>query len=151
MTPANLLHRPSQLPTNKLSVGCFVLDRLLGGGIPTEGITEIIDESGIGKTQMALQLIVTSQMPVCHGGLNGCSLYLYSDISFPYRRLVQIASRTPYSGIYNPGRVFMQAVQDVDQLLDVISRLDSEVHNSNIKLIIVDSIASIFRCAYSNS
>lgn len=41
---------------NKISLGCPILDKCLGGGILTKGITEIFGESSSGKTQLCLQL-----------------------------------------------------------------------------------------------
>ncbi|KAI5355866.1 hypothetical protein L3X38_008761 [Prunus dulcis] len=57
MTPQNLmlLH----LSTPKLSIGCPILDDCLGGGIPCNSITELVGESGYGKTQLCLQLTTT--------------------------------------------------------------------------------------------
>lgn len=54
----------------RLSVGCPVLDQLLRGGLPVGGITELAGESGAGKTQLALQLCLSVQYPVQHGGLS---------------------------------------------------------------------------------
>lgn len=54
----------------RLSTGCPVLDQLLRGGLPVGGVTELSGESGAGKTQLALQLCLSVQYPVVHGGLN---------------------------------------------------------------------------------
>lgn len=60
----------SRLDTGlRLSVGCPLLDELLRGGLPTGGIVELSGESGAGKTQLALQLCLSVQLPVQHGGL----------------------------------------------------------------------------------
>lgn len=150
MTPLNLLRLPTEMPSTKLTLGCRILDRLLGGGIPTETITEIVGEAGIGKTQLALQLLLTAQLPIRRGGLGGASLYLHSDFSFPFRRLNQLASSTRYGTTINLDKIFIHSVPTVDHMFDVLSRLDVCVRNLNIKLIIVDSIASMFRGVYEN-
>ena len=41
------------------------------GGILSRGITEISGESASGKTQFALQLSLTAQLPETSGGLDG--------------------------------------------------------------------------------
>lgn len=46
-----------------------MLDRLLGGGLPLDGITELAGCSSAGKTQLALQLCLAVQFPQRHGGL----------------------------------------------------------------------------------
>lgn len=53
----------------RLSLGCPVLDVLLRGGLPLDGITELAGHSSAGKTQLALQLCLAVQLPRCHGGL----------------------------------------------------------------------------------
>lgn len=53
----------------RLSLGCPILDGLLGGGLPLEGITELAGHSSAGKTQLALQLCLAVQFPQRHGGL----------------------------------------------------------------------------------
>ena len=53
----------------RLSVGCGLLDSLLRGGLLVSGLTEIAGTSAAGKTQLCLQLCLTSQLPRSHGGL----------------------------------------------------------------------------------
>ncbi|GMH16640.1 hypothetical protein Nepgr_018481 [Nepenthes gracilis] len=67
MKPANLLHRQN-LTTQKCTLDCPVLDRFLFGGIPCNTVTEIVAESGCGKTQLCLQLLLSSQLPTSLGG-----------------------------------------------------------------------------------
>ncbi|XP_063217933.1 uncharacterized protein LOC134528327 isoform X2 [Bacillus rossius redtenbacheri] len=52
-----------------LSVGCPRLDRFLGGGVATRGVTELAGESGSGKTQLCLQMCLSVQRPREAGGL----------------------------------------------------------------------------------
>lgn len=51
-----------------LTTGCSKLDVKLKGGIPCRGITQIYGAAGTGKTQLALQLCLTVQLPVTTGG-----------------------------------------------------------------------------------
>lgn len=53
-----------------LSTGCLQVDRLLRGGVPSRGITELAGQSGSGKTQLCLQLALTVQLPFSSGGLD---------------------------------------------------------------------------------
>jgi DNA-repair protein XRCC3 len=46
-----------------LLTGCSILDYFLRGGICRKGITQIYGKSGTGKTQFALQLCITAQIP----------------------------------------------------------------------------------------
>lgn len=52
-----------------LTTGCSKLDAMLKGGIPCRGITQIYGAAGTGKTQLALQLCLTVQLPIIKGGL----------------------------------------------------------------------------------
>lgn len=52
-----------------LTTGCARLDAKLRGGIPCRGITQIYGAAGTGKTQLALQLCLTVQLPITAGGL----------------------------------------------------------------------------------
>lgn len=45
-----------------LSTGCDKIDALLRGGLSRRGINEIYGEAGCGKTQLALQLCLSSQI-----------------------------------------------------------------------------------------
>ena len=67
----HLLRQEGPFPEQhqRLSLGCPVLDALLRGGLPLDGITELAGRSSAGKTQLALQLCLAVQLPRHHGGL----------------------------------------------------------------------------------
>lgn len=52
-----------------LTTGCSKFDTLLEGGITNRGITQIYGAASTGKTQLALQLCLTVQLPKTEGGL----------------------------------------------------------------------------------
>lgn len=52
-----------------VTTGCSNLDAILKGGIPCRGITQFYGAAGTGKTQLALQLCLTVQLPITAGGL----------------------------------------------------------------------------------
>lgn len=54
--------------TLKITTGCKALDCLLEGGVETGSIIEVYGESGVGKSQFAFTLAVTSQLPLDKGG-----------------------------------------------------------------------------------
>lgn len=60
-----------------VTTGCHQLDDFLGGGVPVRGITEVTGESGSGKTQLALQLALHAQLPLCSGGLGKGTVRFY--------------------------------------------------------------------------
>lgn len=70
-TALQLYRQEEEFPEQhqRLSLGCPVLDGLLRGGLPLDGITELAGRSSAGKTQLALQLCLAVQLPRQHGGL----------------------------------------------------------------------------------
>jgi RecA/RadA recombinase len=73
------------------TTGCNGVDSFLGGGIPMQGLTEICGESGAGKTQMCMQLLLTAQRSLERHGLNGKTLFLSCEGLFPIRRLQELS------------------------------------------------------------
>ncbi|KAF6147061.1 hypothetical protein GIB67_036780 [Kingdonia uniflora] len=151
--PQDLLH----LATQKCTLGCAILDRVLVGGIPCNSITEIVSESGCGKTQLCLQLLLTAQLPISRGGLSSSSLYFHSEFPFPSRRLHQLSLSFPTSQ-ENPNpldRIFVRGVQSAEELLGLLDRIDTIIVNppSNVpvKLVVIDSIAALFRSEFDNT
>ncbi|KAJ4709327.1 DNA repair Rad51-like protein [Melia azedarach] len=161
MKPQNLLHRP--FTAQKCTIGCPVLDRCLGGGIPCNSITELVAESGLGKTQFCLQLSLSAQLPTSYGGLSASSIYLHTEFPFPIRRLHQLSAafRSSKSSIlanndHDPcDYIYVQSVQSVDHLLDIMPNIESFIRNSKsrlpIRLIVIDSIAALFRSDFENT
>ncbi|KAK9705827.1 hypothetical protein RND81_07G085000 [Saponaria officinalis] len=150
--------------TQKLTLNCPILDRFLAGGIPCNSITEIVAESGSGKTQLCLQLLLAAQLPVDCGGFAASSLFIYTEFPFPHRRLRQLSqsfahSRGGYFGnsSYDPlSNVLVHGVHDADQLFDVLLKLDSFLVRRNVgrwpvRVIVIDSIAAVFRSEFENT
>lgn len=151
MKPEDLLRHPLPTQTPKLTLGCPLLDRLLDGGVPCGSITEIVAESGTGKTQLSLQLLLAAQLPASRGGLSASSLYLHSEFPFPFRRLHQLSFCRPHLP-HNPlDRIFVEPLHSINHLLDLLPRLDFLVPKLNIKLIVIDSIAALFRGEFENT
>lgn len=160
MRPATLQVRPRLTP--KLTTGSPALDRHLAGGFPCGSVTEIAGESGSGKTQLCLQIALLTQLPPSLGGLSASSLFLYSEFPFPSRRLNQLAQsllstrRSQFARPYNPlDHVFVHPLQTADHLLDELPRIESFIESSRarlpVRLIVIDSIAALFRSEFDNT
>ena len=131
-----------------LTTGCTSLDRLLGGGVETQSITEFYGEFGTGKSQICQQLCVTVQLPVEQGGLDGGALYIDTENTFRPDRIKQIA---PKFGL-NPEEalrriIFAEAYTSNHQMV-LLENSDEVIKENNIRLIIVDSVMSHFRSEY---
>jgi DNA repair protein RadB len=121
---------PSFIPT-----GCISLDKLLGGGFPTEAVSLIYGEAETGKTSLAVQCAVN-----CARRGNK-SLFIDTDGTFSYERLSQIAEYdyqkiSPLMIIMRP-TTFQEQSTAIDQLEKVIT--------NKFGLLIVDTVTSLYR------
>jgi len=135
----------------RLSTGSKNLDRLMGGGLRSGVLTQFFGKNGSGKTQVCFSLCVTAQMAQEDGGLDGAVMYLDTEGSFRSARLTQIAEGQGYDEEQvNKIRenVHVYSVTSHEQQMDIIKRLDSLTKDKNIKLIIIDSVISLFRAEY---
>ncbi|ELR12339.1 Rad51l1 protein [Acanthamoeba castellanii str. Neff] len=100
-------------------------------------------------------MAVQACLPVEEGGLGGCVVYIDTEAAFSPKRLVEILTKR-YPRYAEAGNVhsllqpFTQrvTVYRVDSTTDLMSRLDSleeTIIENNVKLIVVDSIASVAR------
>ena len=65
----------------RITTGSSTLDKIIGGGVETQGVTEVFGEFGSGKSQIAHQLCVNVQLLPEQGGLNGKACLLYTSPS----------------------------------------------------------------------
>lgn len=139
----------------RLSTGCEIIDSKLGGGIPALPITEICGEAGVGKTQLLLSLALTAQLPVDKGGLGGGVLYLCTEGSVPVTRLKDILDEKPELkekiGEQALDHILLEErIDDAEALWRCIyERIPCLLEAGFVKLVIIDSIAALFRGEFS--
>lgn len=130
----------SVLPFNVDSI-----DRLMGGGIDVGSLTEIFGEAGSGKTQLCLQLALNCAIPLDQQGLGGQVVYVSTDKDFPLKRIEEMArTRSVSKALVN---VLVSKFNTKSSLEFFIAhQLPSLLEcRPLIKLLIIDSIAGIFR------
>ncbi|XP_038077515.1 DNA repair protein XRCC3-like [Patiria miniata] len=140
-----------------LRTGCEVLDGFLRGGILTPGITEIAGESAAGKTQLCMQLCLSVQRSTENGGLAGGAVYICTEDVFPSKRLHQLIQNfqkkldaTECRQLKLGDNIFIEHLSEIDQLVHCIQyRIPLLLKQSQVKLIVVDSVAALFRCEFS--
>ncbi|XP_064938928.1 DNA repair protein XRCC3 homolog isoform X1 [Musa acuminata AAA Group] len=141
------------LPAQKLTLGCPVLDRLLRGGLPVGSVTEIAGESAAGKTQLCLQLLLAALLPPSRGGLSAASLFIHSEFPFPIRRLHALSSSSSAADPLD--HIFVAAAHSPDDLLSLLAAVDGLLARPPthlpVRLIVVDSIAALFRSDFDNN
>jgi len=135
----------------KLSLGCPLLDACLKGGLTNNGITEIAGEAGSGKTQLCLQLCFQVQWPESQGGLNGSAVYITSE-DLPMKRMYQIGSAYAKSPSVSTDRIFVETASTMEQQRTCFAtRLPILLQRAPVKLVVVDSIAALFRTEFESS
>ena len=142
-----VLLEPMQISSNYsneiLSTGCNKLDEVLKGGIRTKMITEIAGSSSSGKTQLSLQLLLQATLSEDIGGLGGSSAY-FTTKDLPLTRLKQISiQRYQNENLLN--NIIVQHVQNEEELYKNLQNLSEIIEKKNIKLLIIDSITSLYR------
>jgi len=145
----------SSLSEPRLFTGSEVLDKSLlrGIGLPVGSghLIEVAGEAGTGKTQWALQLTTS-----CVLNLEAPVIFICSERNFPSDRLCEIAmERGGVKGDLDRetalqdtllGSVVVESVRCVSEAMALFeSRLEWLVRQIHPRLIMVDSIAGVFR------
>jgi DNA-repair protein XRCC3 len=136
-----------------LAFGCEHLNENLRGGL-RKGITELSGESGAGKTQLALQLLLQVQMPTGEGGLEGGAFFLSTEGEMPVDRLNQMQEglkrKHPWAASFDfMEHIYITKVESVEEQEQVVmTRLPLLLEHKHIKLIVIDSIAGLFRVEF---
>jgi len=107
-----------------ISTGFLELDKILGGGVPLGGITEIFGDWGVGKSTLAYHIIASAQKK----GVLACLIDADKSLERTYAEAC---------GIKADELLFSQACDfSLRQVFDVIR----EVVYSDAKLIVLDSL-----------
>lgn len=90
---ADVLKQRSKV--GKLKFNIETLDKLLGGGVETQSITEFYGEFGSGKSQVTHQLSVNVQLAEENGGLGGRAVFIDSEDTFRPERIAEMVNGLP--------------------------------------------------------
>ncbi|PKS09733.1 hypothetical protein jhhlp_004354 [Lomentospora prolificans] len=130
------------------------LDAALGGGVPTGYVTEITGESGAGKTQFLLSLLLAVQLPPPHG-LSRSALYISTESPLSTRRLAQMLSANPLIKRLDPERrptldnILSTVTADLESQDHILQfQVPVEVERRNVGLIVLDSVAANYRAEF---
>jgi len=132
----------------RLTTSSEDFDKLLNGGLETQAITEAFGEFGSGKSQIAMQLAVNVQLPVEKGGLGGKCLYIDSEHTFRPERVLQMAENMGVDGNDALKNIIIARAYSSDDQMLMAEQANDIVRKDNIKLIVVDSLISLFRAEY---
>lgn len=130
------------------------LDAALGGGIPPGYLVEITGESGAGKTQVLLTLLLASQLspPL---GLGKSAVYISTEAVLATTRLTQLlASHPALNSLHVDERPSLSRILSI-QTPDLESQehilryqLPVAIKKHNVGLVILDSVAANYRAEF---
>lgn len=126
------------LPRSILKFGISFLDLLMGGGLPSNAITEIYGPAGSGKTQICIKLLATTILSDRQANI----LYISTQERFAIERLTDFL---PYDVDHTEflDRVHLQYFTEPEEEHHFINYfLYQQMKEYNYKLIIYDGIAS---------
>ncbi|QDS76813.1 hypothetical protein FKW77_002653 [Venturia effusa] len=130
------------------------LDLALGGGIPTGYMTEITGESGAGKTQFLLTLLLAAQLPKPYG-LSRSALYISTEAALSTNRLSQllltnpILSSLPADEQPHLNRILSIQTPDLESQDHILRfQVPVAIARQNVGLVVIDSIAANYRAEF---
>ncbi|MFX0061139.1 MAG: DNA repair and recombination protein RadA [Candidatus Hermodarchaeota archaeon] len=139
----------------RITTGSESLDQLFGGGIESAALTELYGEYRTGKTQICLQLCVSSQLPVSEGGLRGEEdsedvkvVYIDTEGTFRPERVLSFCERFGIDSQDVLKNIMVGRAFNSDHQMVLADKAARQAQTENIGLMIVDSLVSHFRAEY---
>jgi len=132
----------------KITTGSESLDALIGGGVETKAITEVYGRFATGKSQLAFQLCVNVQLPQEKHGLDGNALFIDTEGTFRPERVKDIAKAKGIDPKITLENTIIVRVTSTDKQVLTVERAGSLIEQKNIKLIVIDSLTSLFRSEF---
>lgn len=133
----------------KLTTGSEELNKLLGGGVESQAITEVYGKYGTGKTQLTHQMSVNVQLPKEKGGFEGKALFIDTENTFRPERIAQMARALELDENQVLENIVVGRAYNSDHQMLLAEKAESIIEKENIKLVIVDSLMSNFRSEYT--
>lgn len=132
----------------RCTTGSAELDRILGGGVETGAITELIGEFGSGKTQICFTLSVLAQRPKEEGGLGGRVCVIDTEGTFLPERVLQIAETRGHDPTEILRNILIARAYNSEHQTILIKNLPQVCQENGVRLVIVDSMIGHFRGEY---
>ncbi len=133
----------------KITTGSDELNKLLGGGVETQAITELYGQFGSGKTQLAHQLSVNVQMPEDEGGLGRSALYIDTENTFRPERIQDMAKYLKLDPVEVLKNIHVARAYNSDHQTLLAEKAGELAEEYNVGLVVVDSLMSHFRAEYT--
>ncbi|KNH04180.1 RAD51/dmc1 protein [Perkinsela sp. CCAP 1560/4] len=133
----------------RITTGSHALDTLMGGGIESMSITEAFGEFRSGKTQLALTLCVTSQLPRSMGGGNGRVAYIDTESTFRPERVRPIAERFGLDPDATLENIIVARAYTHEHQCQLLSMVGAKLSEDQFSLIVIDSVTALFRADFT--
>ena len=137
-----------KLAAAKITTNVEAVDKLLGGGVETQAITEAYGQFASGKSQLGFQLAVNVQLPKDKGGLGKKCLFIDTENTFSPNRIVSMAKSVGLDPDKALKNIFVARAFNSEHQMFLIDKAAEMIEEKNIGLIIIDSLTSHFRADY---
>jgi len=131
-----------------ISTSSQTLNKIIGGGVETQGITEVYGEFGSGKSQIAHQLCVNVQLPLEQGGLGGKAVYIDTENTFRPERVSQMAMAAGVDPQKILDGIYVARAHTTDHQMLLAEKAAEIAKNDGVKLLVIDSLTALFRTEY---
>ena len=132
----------------RILTGSPAFDKMIGGGVETQSITEVYGEFGSGKSQLAHQLCVNVQLPPEKGGLGAKAIYIDTENTFRPERIEQMAKAAGLDTKEALDNIYVARACTTDHQILLADKANDIAKQGGFKLIVVDSLTSLFRTEY---
>ncbi|MEM2874711.1 MAG: DNA repair and recombination protein RadA [Candidatus Hadarchaeales archaeon] len=132
----------------RISTGSQSLDKILGGGVETLGITELFGEFGSGKSQIAHQLCVNVQLSPEQGGLGGRAVFIDTENTFRPERISQMAMAVGLDPKVALDGIYVARAHTTDHQMLLAEKVSDMAKTEGIRLLVIDSLTALFRTEY---
>ncbi len=132
----------------RITTGSSALDELIGGGVETNAITESYGKFSSGKSQLGFSIAVNVQLPKQSGGLDAGAIIIDTEGTFRPERIESIAKARGLDPREALSRITIARTSTTDEQVLAVERASELMEDGSIKLVIVDSLTSLFRAEF---
>jgi len=123
----------------KISAGSYILNQFLHGGYETDIITTLYGPGGSGKSNLAV-ILATSQAKK-----QNKTIFIDTEGGFSSERFKQIHQGTPEEIEHDLQNIFLLKPTSFQEQQKAFEQMLTHVKKGDISLIIIDSIAMLYR------
>lgn len=127
---------------HSIPTGVGGLDRMLLGGLRLGAVYDFYGASGVGKTQLCLQVSTLTSATKEQGGLGYVALYVDPTGSFRPERLKEIAEERSLDGEKVLSQVYLYEPRVAEEQVAVLSQIKKMSRRP--RLIVIDGVTDLF-------